>query len=98
MTLSSIAVKQEGRERPRKGSGLTQGSCVEQLVEKSGLMLRKHACVCPATQSCLTLCDPRANQALLSMGFPRQDYGSGLPFPPPGDLPNPGIEPKSPVT
>ena len=33
-----------------------------------------------------------ACQAPLSMGFPRQEYWSGLPFPPPGDLPNPGIE------
>ena len=32
-----------------------------------------------------------------SMGFPRQKYGSGLPFPSPEDLPNPGIEPTSPV-
>ena len=31
-------------------------------------------------------------QASLSMGFPRQEYWSGLPFPSPGDLPNPGIE------
>ena len=31
------------------------------------------------------------------MGFFRQEYWSGLPFPPPGDLPNPGIEPESPV-
>ena len=37
-----------------------------------------------------------AHQAPLSMGFPRQEYWSGLPFPPPGDLPNPGIEPISP--
>ena len=29
------------------------------------------------------------------MGFPRQEYRSGLPFPPPGDLPDPGIEPTS---
>ena len=36
-----------------------------------------------------------AHQGLLSMGFPGQEYGSGLPFPPPGDLPNPGIEPTS---
>ena len=36
-------------------------------------------------------------QAPLSMGFPRQEYWSGLPFPPPGDLPNPGIEPESPA-
>ena len=34
----------------------------------------------------------RACQAPLSMGFPRQAYWSGLPFPTPGDLPNPGIE------
>ena len=31
------------------------------------------------------------------MGFPRQKYWSGLPFPPPGDLPDPGIEPKPPA-
>ena len=39
-----------------------------------------------------------AHQAPLSMGFSRQEYWSGLPFPPPGDLPNPGIEPTSPVS
>ena len=33
-----------------------------------------------------------ALQAPLSMGFPRQEYWSGLPFPSPGDLPDPGIE------
>ena len=38
-----------------------------------------------------------ACQASLSMGFPRQEYWSGLPFPPPGDLPDPGIEPVSPA-
>ena len=37
-------------------------------------------------------------QAPLSMGFSQQEYWSGLPFPPPGDLPNPGIEPASPVS
>ena len=35
------------------------------------------------------------HQAPLSMGFPRQEYRRGLPFPPPGDLPNPGTEPTS---
>ena len=39
----------------------------------------------------------RARQAPLSMGFSRQEYWSGLPFPPPGDLPDPGIEPVSPA-
>ena len=38
-----------------------------------------------------------ACQAPLSMGFSRQEYWSGLPFPPPGDLPDPGIEPVSPA-
>ena len=38
-----------------------------------------------------------AHQAPLSMGFSRQKYWSGLPFPSPGDLLNPGIEPGSPA-
>ena len=38
-----------------------------------------------------------AYQASLSVGFSRQEYWSGLPFPSPGDLPNPGIEPRSPT-
>ena len=46
-------------------------------------------------QSCLTLCNPWAvaRQAPLSMKFSRQESWSGLPFPPPGDFPDPGIEP-----
>ena len=38
-----------------------------------------------------------AHQAPPSMGFSRQEYWSGLPFPLPGDLPNPGIESRSPA-
>ena len=38
-----------------------------------------------------------AFQASPSMGFSRQEYWSGLPFPSPGDLPNPGMEPGSPA-
>ena len=38
-----------------------------------------------------------AHQAPLSMRFPKQEYWSGLPRPPPGDLPDPGIEPMSPA-
>ena len=37
------------------------------------------------------------HQALLSMEFPRQEHWRGLPFPTPGYLPNPGIEPASPA-
>ena len=46
-----------------------------------------------------SFCDPIdiAHQASLSMGFPRQEYWSKLPFSPPRDLPNPGIEPGCPA-
>ena len=55
--------------------------------------------MCLVAQSCLTLSGPMdyARQALLSMGFSRQEYWGGLPRPPPGDLPNPEIEPRSPT-
>ena len=49
-------------------------------------------------QSCPTLCDPMESslhQAPPSVGFSRQEYWSGLPFPSPGNLPDPGIEPRS---
>ena len=39
-----------------------------------------------------------ARQAPLSMGFPRLEYGGGFPFPPPEDLPIPGMEPESPAS
>ena len=56
-------------------------------------------CVC--VLSCIQLFETPwtvAHQAPLSMGFPRQEYWSGLPFPSPGDLPNLGIEPASPAS
>ena len=51
------------------------------------------------TKLCLTLAIPWtvASQTSLSMGFSRQEYWSGLPFPSPGDLPDPGIESGSPA-
>ena len=50
---------------------------------------------CLVTRLYLTLVTPRtaAHQAPLSMGFPRKEYWSGLAFPSPGDLPDPGFEP-----
>ena len=50
--------------------------------------------------ACLVVSDsvtpwPAALQAPLSVGFSRQEHWSGLPFPPPGDLPDPGVEPAS---
>ena len=54
-------------------------------------------CVHSVTQLCLILCDPMdvAWQVPLSREFSRQEYWNRLPFPTPGDLPDPGIEPKS---
>ena len=52
-------------------------------------------------ESCPTLCNPMnyvACQASQTMEVSRQEYWSRLPCPPPGDLPDPGIEPKSPVS
>ena len=46
---------------------------------------------------CLTLCDPMAIARLVPSFISRQDYWSQLPFPSPGDLPNPGIKPRSPA-
>ena len=50
-----------------------------------------------AAQSCPTLCNPRTAASLLCPWNPRQGYWRGLPFPSPGDLPNPGIKPRSPT-
>ena len=73
------------------------------------LLVQKYFCFCLffsvlkvkvlAAQLCLTLCDPMecSHQVPLSMGFSRQEYWSGLPFPSPGDIPDPGIEPGSPA-
>ena len=54
------------------------------------------ACLCAKSlQTCLTLCEPMdcSLQTPLSTGFSKQEYWSGLPCPPPGDLSNSGIEP-----
>ena len=50
------------------------------------------------SKSCPTLATPwTVDCQALSTGFSRQEYWSGLPFPSPGDLPDPGIEARSPV-
>ena len=53
------------------------------------------AAAAKSLQSHLNLCDPMtaAHQAPLPLGFCRQEYWSGFPFPAPGDPPDPGIEP-----
>ena len=57
------------------------------------------AVLCLVAQSCPTLRSHGLQPArfLCPWGFSRQEYWSGLPFPPPGDFPNPGIQPRSPT-
>ena len=57
---------------------------------------REQAYVLSRVQLCVTLWTV-AHQCPLSMRFSRQEYWRGLSFPPPGDLPNPEIEPMSPT-
>ena len=52
--------------------------------------------MCSVTQLCSTL-QTIAHQTSLSMRFSRQEYWNGLPFPPPGDLSNPGVKHASPA-
>ena len=67
------------------------------LIDYIGKIIILSCCLAP--MSYLSLCDPKtvAHQAPLSMGFPRQEYWSELPFSSPGDLSNSGINPVSPA-
>ena len=68
------------------------------VVYVLGTVLSKHCREKESESEVTHLCDPWtvAYQAPLSMGFSRQEYWSGLPLPSPGDLPDPGIKPRSP--
>ena len=76
------------------------------LVESTPTLFKDQLCISPVCTCvlsgfrCVRLLATVwtiAHRAPLSLGFSRQEYWSGLPFPSPGDLPNPGIEPKSPA-
>ena len=82
------------------GCAVVHGVSKSQTWLSNWIELNWHAS-CLVPELYLTLCDPMnqiACQDPLSMGFSRQEYGSGLPFPSPGDLPNPGTKPTSPVS
>ena len=79
---NSVEVQEAGTEsRYREGRGVLKAL-------KCELLSRVRLFMTPWTIAC---------QAPLSMGFSRQEYWSQLPFPSPGDLPDPGIEPVSPT-
>ena len=88
--LPSSGVKPESLMSPSLSGGFfTTRATWEALVISVVLM----------TQLCLTLFNPMDCSPLgsPSMGFSRQEHWSGLPFPSPGDLPDPGIKPRSPA-
>ena len=75
-----------------------QGFSYTCTVTYAGTYTDTHVCVwAKLLQWCPTLCNPMdcSRQSSLSMVFSRQEYWSGLPCTPPGDLPDPGIEPVS---
>ena len=93
-----------GRERDKLSaiffshwSKINSMGVVSLCFETECVWLLTGSLVCVRAQLCLTLCDPRdlAHQTALSMEFSSQEYWSGLPFPPPGNLPDPGFEPVS---
>ena len=94
--LSKIRCKRKHLSRWPSGVGGWESR--HPLITSSGTVLVKVL----VAQSCLTLCNcmeasPPVGEhgGLQSVEFSRQEYWSGLPFPSPGDLPNPGIEPRS---
>ena len=81
------------QEQTHKHREWTHGCWGEETVKKCGT----NTCAsCAPSLSCVQFFVPLwtvACQAPLFIGFPRQEYWSGLPFSPPGDLPNTGVEP-----
>ena len=97
------------RFSPPSPSRTCSGSCFRSqqtayaisAVSHPKLWSLRTRCVYGESFSRRQLCDPLdyiAHQASLSMAFFRQEYWSGLSFPPPGDLPNPGFKSSSPVS
>ena len=89
----------ENSDNPRQKCDLHFGKKKSQTVVETGIGSHTTGCYLAAQLYPIPLPTPwtLACQALLSMGFSRQEYWSGLPFPSPRDLPYPGIEPRSPA-
>ena len=75
-----------------KGKSVRQGQCFH-IEEKKRTIKIFQRLLCGCGKLCLTLCDPM--DSLPITGFSRQEYWSGLPYPPPGSLLDPGIKPTS---
>ena len=105
LTLTPPPLLSKRRHDPRRGQGHVSVAVARSLLERTGgsgrpkvLVGIEQCCVlCPVASVVSNLSDlwPVAHQAPLCMRLSRQEYCSGLLCPPPGDLPNPGIEPTS---
>ena len=94
-----MLLRGQGRWRPRFPQ---VGSSQRNLERGAGIWktLKPPVCVCSvasAVSDSFAIPWTVPSQALLSMGFPRQDYWNRLPFPSPGDPPDPGLKPMSPA-
>ena len=94
--LYSWVVDAQSRTEPRQ-EVYVKGGAKGHTQRNQRLWGRKRRCWCSVALSCLTLLWTVARQTPLSIGFSRQEYGKGLPFPSPGDLPNPGFESQFPA-
>ena len=99
--MGLLAAGQDREEAGHQGTSERWRSPAHDGPAGAGELPRKHPeeSESEGAQWCPALCDPMdcSPQGSLSMGFSRQEYWSGLPFPSPGDLPNPGIHFGSPA-
>ena len=87
-------------ERAEDGGRLLRGTSVPSHATAWGECAFRHLGLlfsCSVTSHSFATPFAVARQAPLPMGFPRQEYWNRLPYPSPGDLPGPGIEPMSPA-
>ena len=85
-----VSVGVMSRSRNRKCEGFEENGCLECL---RGVCTQTLSCIQLFATPCTVAC-----QTSLSMGFSRQEYWTGFPFPPPGERPNSEIESMSPVS
>ena len=95
---TSLIIREVQSKTTVRTSNLSEGLLWKRQQNLSMHMMCTYVCSVKSLQSCPTLWDPMdyTHQAPLFMGFSRQECWSGLPFPPPGELPDPGTDPHLP--
>ena len=99
--LGKIERRRRGRQRMRWLDGIINSMDMNEFEQTLGDSEGQGSLVCNSQEvKSNSFVTPwtAAWQAPLTMGSPRQEYWSKLPFPSPGDLPDPGVEPRSPTS